>query len=105
MKYVSATSATDSTEVFMQDLKERTFFFAVTVGKLIPKLPFNAVNKVYTGQLGRSPASAGADYRAARRAGSGADFLHKLKIVKEGCDEFVYFLELHRDIEDHCFIK
>jgi four helix bundle protein len=58
----------------MQDLKDRTFRFAVAVGNLILKLPYNAVNKVYIGQLGRSSASVGANYRAARRAKSDADF-------------------------------
>jgi hypothetical protein len=38
----------------MQDLKQRTFMFAVAVGKLIVDLPYSAVNKEYFGQLVRS---------------------------------------------------
>lgn len=78
----------------MQDLKERTFQFAIAIGKLILDLPYNVVNKEYSGQLIRSSASVGANYRAARRAKSDADFINKLKIVEEEADESVYFLEL-----------
>jgi len=35
----------------MQDLKQRTFLFAVSVGKLIVDLPFTVVNKAYSNQL------------------------------------------------------
>ena len=54
----------------MQDLKQRTFEFAVNVGKLIQILPYNQVNKAYGGQLIRSSSSVGANYRAAKRAKS-----------------------------------
>jgi four helix bundle protein len=45
-------------------------------------------------QLVRSSSSVGANYRAARRAKSDADFLNKLKICEEEADESIYFLEL-----------
>ncbi len=78
----------------MQDLKQRTFGFAVAVARLIQELPFNTVNKAYANQLIRCSSSVGANYRAARRAKSDADFINKLKIVEEEADESVYFLEL-----------
>jgi four helix bundle protein len=81
----------------MQDLKIRTFQFAVAAGKLIPDLPYNVVNKECFGQLIRSSSSVGANYRAAKRAKSDADFINKLKIVEEESDESVYFLELLRE--------
>jgi four helix bundle protein len=84
----------------MQDLKQRTFLFAVAVGKLILKLPYNVINREYFGQLVRSSSSIGANYRAARRAKSDADFLNKLKIVEEEADESVYFLELLREFNN-----
>ncbi len=80
----------------MQELKQRTFEFAVNVGRLIQELPYSPINKAFTGQLIRSASSVGANYRAARRAKSEADFIHKLKIVEEEIDESVYFLELLR---------
>lgn len=36
----------------------------------------------------------GANYRAACRAKSKADFINKLKIVEEECDESLYWMEL-----------
>lgn len=78
----------------MQDLKSRTFEFAVAVAQLVGELPYNTVNKAYSNQLIRSSSSVGANYRAARRAKSDADFLNKLKIVEEEADESIYFLEL-----------
>ena len=78
----------------MQDLKTRTFNFAVEVGKLISELPYNSINKAYSAQLIRCSSSVGANYRAAKRAKSDADFINKLKIVEEEADETMYFLEL-----------
>lgn len=78
----------------IQDLKQRTFLFAVAVGNLVKELPYNAVNREYFHQIIRSSASVGANYRAARRAKSDADFLNKLKNVEEQADESVYFLQL-----------
>jgi four helix bundle protein len=36
----------------------------------------------------------GANYRAACRAKSGPDFIAKLKVVEEECDESIYWMEL-----------
>lgn len=41
-----------------------------------------------------------ANYRAAQRAKSTADFINKLKIVEEEADECMYFLELFMEILD-----
>jgi len=45
-------------------------------------------------QLNHSASSTGANYRAACRAKSKADFLNKLKIVEEELDETLFFMEL-----------
>lgn len=78
----------------MNDLKKRTFDYAVRVARLIVNLPPAAINKAYCNQLIRCSSSIGANYRAAQRAKSTADFIHKLKIVEEEADGTVYFLEL-----------
>jgi four helix bundle protein len=78
-------------------MKYRTFQFALAIGKLILDLPVSIVNKPNTAQLIRSSSSVGANYRAARRAKSDSDFIHKLKIVEEEADESIYFLELLRE--------
>lgn len=48
----------------------------------------------YKRQLIRCSSSVGANYRAACRAKSKADFLNKLKIVEEELDETMFFIEL-----------
>jgi four helix bundle protein len=45
-------------------------------------------------QLMRCGTSVGANYRAACRARSHADFIAKLGIVEEECDESLYWMEL-----------
>lgn len=64
---------------------------------MILDLPYNPVNKVYVNQLVKSSSSVGANYRAAKRAKSDADFINKLKISEEEADESVYFLELLKE--------
>lgn len=83
-------SKTDSIE----KLKKRFMQFAINVAILVTKLPKSAVTPAYGNQLIRSSSSSGANYRAACRAKSKADFINKLKIVEEETDESVYFLEL-----------
>ena len=48
-------------------------------------------------QLLRSGTSVGANYRAACRAKSTADMVHKLSIVEEEADETLYWMELLAD--------
>ena len=75
-------------------LKQRTKAYSISIGKLICTLPPNILNKNYSNQLVRCSSSVGANYRAACRAKSTADFLDKLKIVEEESDETMFFLEL-----------
>ena len=77
-----------------EEMKRRTKEFAVNVCRFTQKLPYNPINKAYTGQIIRSASSVGANYRASRRAKSTADFINKLKIVEEELDESLFFLEL-----------
>lgn len=75
-------------------LKERFKRFAVRTAVYLQKLPKNMINIPYSNQLIRSSSSPGANYRAACRAKSTADFINKLKIVEEELDESIFFLEL-----------
>jgi four helix bundle protein len=77
-----------------EEMKRRTKQFAIRVAQLMLRLPDNALNRVYKGQLIRCSSSAGANYRASVRAKSKADFIHKRKIVEEELDESLFFLEL-----------
>ena len=89
----------------MQDLKQRTFMYAFTVGKLILDLPATVINKAYSNQLVRCSSSVGANYRSARRAKSNDDFINKLKIVEEEADEAIYFLELLKEFNPDLNIR
>jgi len=77
-----------------ETLKIRTKAYSISIGKLINSLPYNVLNKNYSNQLVRCSSSVGANYSAACRAKSTADFLNKLKIVEEELDESMFFLEL-----------
>ena len=76
------------------DLKDRTKAFALRVIRLTESLPKTRIGDVIGRQLLRSGTSVGSNYRAARRAKSSADFIHKLNIVEEEIDESGYWLEL-----------
>lgn len=75
-------------------LKERTKKFAVDCWYLCSKFPVNREFDAFCRQLIRCSSSVGANYRAACRAKSDADFINKLKIVEEEADESMYFLEI-----------
>ena len=76
------------------ELKERTKQFAIKIIKLMESLPKGKVSDVLGKQLLRSATSVGANYRAACRARSKADFISKITIVEEEADESLYWLEL-----------
>lgn len=78
-----------------QELIQRTKRFALRVIKAVQALPKRDDVAVVLGrQLLRSGTSVDANYRAACRAKSTADFLNNLKNVEEECDETLYWMEL-----------
>jgi len=76
------------------DLKKRTKAFALRVINLCEALPNTMTASVIAKQLVRCGTSVGANYRAACHARSQADFVAKLGIVREECDESIYWMEL-----------
>ncbi len=74
--------------------KNRTKAFAVAIVKAVEALPKGPTASVLGRQLLRSGTSVGANYRAACRAKSRADFIAKLTIVEEECDESLFWMEL-----------
>jgi len=82
-----------------EDLKVRTKGFAIEIIKLVKTLPKNRLADVLGKQLLRSGTSVGANYRAACRARSRADFISKMGIVEEEVDETAYWLELLLEAE------
>jgi len=77
-----------------QELLQRTKSYALRVIKAVQALPRDDVARVLGKQLLRAGTSVGANYRAACRARSTADFVGKLKIVEEEGDESLYWMEL-----------
>lgn len=80
------------------DLKQRTFSFGVRRVKLAESLPKTRAGHAIASQLVRCGTSVGANYRAARRARSRAEFIAKLGIVEEECDETGYWLEMIQEL-------
>ena len=77
-----------------QELLDRTRRFALRVVRLVESLPRGRTTEVIGRQLLRSGTSVGANYRAACRAKSIADFIAKMAIVEEEADESLYWMEL-----------
>lgn len=77
-----------------EQLKNRTKKFALEVIKLVEQLPKGRTTDIIGKQLIRSGTSVGANYRAASRAKSPADFISKMGIVEEEADEAIYWMEL-----------
>jgi four helix bundle protein len=80
------------------DLKERTRRFALDVLRFSSALPAKAEFRIIAGQLMRAGTSVGANYRAACRSKSKADFINKLSIVEEEADESEYWLDLVKNL-------
>ena len=76
------------------ELKARTKDFALRVIKLVRALPKTVEGRVFAGQLIRSGTSVAANYRAACRGRSRAEFAAKIGTVLEEADESALWLEL-----------
>ena len=76
------------------EMGARTKSYSLRVLKLVHSLPQNRACDILGGQLLRAGTSVGANYRAVCRAKSLADFINKLRIVEEECDESLLWMEL-----------
>src|SRR5215510_8443956 len=81
------------------DLKRRTKLFELRILKLVAALPKTVAGKVIGGQLAQAGTSVPANYRAACRARSKAEFISRLGVVEEEADESEFWLELIVDSE------
>ncbi|PYJ00100.1 MAG: four helix bundle protein [Verrucomicrobia bacterium] len=86
--------AESKTVVRTADLKARTKQFALRVMKLVDSLPRTIQGRVVANQIIRSATSVAANYRAACRARSRAEFIAKIGVVEEEADETAFWLEL-----------
>jgi four helix bundle protein len=76
------------------ELKDRTKTFAVQIVEFTKGLPKDPATSVVTKQLIKSATGVAANYRAACRAKSRADFISKLGTTEEEADETEYWLTI-----------
>ena len=91
----------------MNDLKPRTKRFALDVILYSRELPRGDEFVVMRRQLIRSATSLAANYRAAQRAKSKADFISKLGTAEEEADETLFWLECLSELatREHAELK
>ena len=82
-----------------EELKQRTKSFAVRVTRLVDALPNTVKGRAIANQIMRSATTIGANYRAACRARSRAEFIAKIGVVEEEADETAFWLELIVDTD------
>jgi four helix bundle protein len=75
-------------------LQDRMKKFAIRVIKAFARLPRDEAERIIGKQFLRSGTSLAANYRAACRARSPADFVSKISVVSEEADETLFWLEL-----------
>ena len=81
-----------------EQLKKRTKEFAKRIIELCRTLPNNREGRLIGDQLFRSGTSVAANYRAACRGRSKAEFISKLAVVEEEADETLFWLELIKEM-------
>ena len=84
---------------FAEIFKSRTKKFVVDNINLYRNLPKTEEAKIVGRQLLRSSSSVGANYRAACRARSQAEFHSKLSTVVEEADESLFWMEILEEAE------
>src|SRR5690349_6971087 len=82
-----------------KEMLRRTKEFAIRIVKLVNALPNTIPGRAIGSQLIRSGTSVTANYRAACRGRSKAEFIAKLGTVEEEADESAFWLELIIDTE------
>ena len=78
----------------IKELQRRFKRFGLAIIQMTEKSPNSRAANVIANQIIRSGTSSGANYRAACRARSKAEFIAKLGIVEEELDETLYWLEV-----------
>src|SRR5262245_60980728 len=87
----------DRAKVKPDEFKRRTKTYGLRIVRLVLSLQGAQVARVLGSQLLRAGTSVGANYRSACHARSRADFISKMGIVEEECDESLYWMELMID--------
>ena len=74
--------------------QKRTFDFGIRCVRLVEALPKSMPAQTIGRQLLRAGTSVGANYRAAVRGRSRGDFVSRMGIVEEECDEALYWIDV-----------
>jgi four helix bundle protein len=82
-----------------EEIRDRTKKFAIRIVRLFRALPRTTEAQIMGKQLLRCGTSVAANYRAACRARSTAEFVARIGIVAEEADESVLWLELLAETE------
>lgn len=77
-----------------EDIKERTFRFALTIISLVESLPNTISAKTIGKQLIRSGTSVGANVEEAVAAHSKEDFIYRMNVALREARETLYWLKL-----------
>lgn len=83
-----------------KELKIRTRKFAVDILNFIDNLPNRRSANIIANQLGRCGSSVAANYRAACRGRSHAEFISKIGIIEEEADESTFWLDILPDTKN-----
>lgn len=84
----------ESKDMSDRAFQKRTFDFGIRCVRLVEALPKSMSAQTIGKQLIRAATSVGANYRAAVRGRSRGDFLSRMGIVEEECDESLYWVEV-----------
>lgn len=76
------------------ELAKRMKAFALRILRVADALPKTASGKAIAGQIARSGTSVAANFRAATRARSKAEFISKMHIACEEADETQFWIEM-----------
>lgn len=82
------------------NLEQRTYEFALSVRKMVAKLPYNTINAEDAKQIVRSSGSIGANYIEANETVGDKDFLFRLKLSRKEAKESIYWLRLLKETND-----
>jgi four helix bundle protein len=83
-----------------KELKLRTRKFSVDILNFVDELPNRRSANIIGNQLGRCASSVAANYRAACRGRSHAEFVAKIGVVEEEADESTFWLDIIPDTEN-----
>jgi len=74
--------------------KKRTFEFGIRCVRLVEALPKTMTGQTIRKQLLRAGTSVGANYRAAVSGRARADFVSRMGIMEEECDESLHWIDV-----------